>query len=210
MVTALLAVVAFAGGWFLWTFWEYVLHRWAFHEMRGIGFPSRAHLDHHARSGWYFDPVILPAWAGVVLAGWGWKRLGDVVGLPVGLAWALGAGWVVGYFFYEWHHRAAHLYAPHNRWQRWLRKSHFHHHFGHPMRNHGVTVPLWDKVFRTEDRPEVIRVPRRMALPWLVDESGEVLPEYAEDYVLVGTATLDDRVRALDKARAYANLEPTA
>jgi hypothetical protein len=201
-------VLAAAAGAFLWFFFEYVLHRFAFHEMKGKGIGSREHLNHHVRASWVFDPVILFAWFGVVLAGVGWgdaaRRLFDV---PVGIAF--GSGWVVGYFFYEWHHRQAHLRAPRNQWETWLRKHHFHHHFGHPLSNQGVTISLWDHVFGTDEDPEKVRVPRRLAMPWLLDEHGEVKPEFADDYELVGSPDLDERQAAIDRARAFANLVPT-
>ena len=76
---------------------------------------------------------------------------------------AVAVGWAAGYFFYEYQHMASHLKAPRTRYQRWLRKHHLHHHFGHPMANHGVTVPWWDRAFGTLERPEQVRVPRRMA-----------------------------------------------
>ena len=208
MITALVLFATFLGGWFLWTFVEYVLHRFAFHLMKGRGVGSRAHLDHHVHSSWRFDPLILWAWLGVVLLGWGLGSAAAALVSP-GVGWALGAGWIGGYFFYEWHHRASHLRGPRNDWEAWVRKSHFHHHFGHPLHNQGVTIPLWDKVFGTEDRPDVVRVPRRLALPWLLDDDGEIRVEYADDYVLIGSATATDaRQAGIDRARAFANLEP--
>lgn len=202
------ALVGVAAGAFTWFFFEYVLHRWAFHEMRGRGFASREHLDHHATSGWSFDPMILLAWLGVVLSGGGWAAL---VAWPLGpvVGGAFGAGWVAGYFFYEWHHRAAHLRAPRNRWEVWLRIHHFQHHFGHPMLNHGVTISLWDHVFGTNDDPDIVRVPRRFVMPWLVDADGAVREEFASRYEIVGTVDRDERQRQIDRARAYANLDPT-
>src|SRR6476646_870741 len=201
----------FAGGVFLWWFFEYVLHRFAFHAMRGVGIGSREHLNHHVHAGWNMDPLMYLVWAGVALAGVGWGFLfAWISGSPL-VGWSVGLGWALGYYFYEYEHWRAHKRAPRNAWERWLRKHHFHHHFGHPLHNQGVTVPLWDVVFRTLDQPDVVRVPRRLAMPWLVDESGEVRPEYASDYVLVGTAAAtDERQAQLDRARAYANLTPTA
>ncbi|MBK7976294.1 MAG: hypothetical protein IPK07_24505 [Deltaproteobacteria bacterium] len=54
--------------------------------------------------------------------------------------------------------------------------------------NHGVTTPLWGFVFRTHVAvTEPIRVPRRLAMPWLFARgSDELDPAYAADYVFVG------------------------
>jgi hypothetical protein len=201
-------VIAFAAGAFWWFMFEYLLHRFAFHDMKGVGVGSREHLDHHVRASWQFDPMILFAWFGVVVSGVGWGWLADTLfNRPSGIAF--GAAWTVAYFFYEWHHRAAHLRAPRNQWEVWLRIHHFHHHFGHPLSNQGVTISLWDHVFRTNEVPEKVRVPRRLVMPWLIDADGNVRPEYADDYELVGTVGLDERQAGIDKARAYANLVPT-
>jgi len=200
-------VVAFAAGAFWWFLFEYLLHRFAFHDMKGKGVGSREHLNHHVRASWTFDAMILFAWFGVVLTGFGWGWLAvDLVGRAGGITF--GAAWIVAYFFYEWHHRAAHLRAPRNQWERWLRFHHFHHHFGHPLSNQGVTISLWDHVFRTNQAPDKVRVPRRLVMPWLIDSDGNVLPEYADDYELVGTAGTDERQAGIDHARAYANLVP--
>ncbi len=121
---------------------------------------------------------------------------------------AVAAGWAVGYFFYEYQHAQAHLRAPTGPYSRWLRHHHFHHHFGHPMANHGVSVPWWDQVFGTIEQPDRVRVPRRLAMAWLVDDDGELRPEFADDYVLVGTADRDERTAALDRARAFASAAP--
>lgn len=206
-MTLLIIVAAGAAGAFWWCLFEYVLHRWAFHELRGWGIGSREHLNHHVTSGWRFDAMILLAWLGVVLTGvgWGWAA-GAVVSTAAGIGFGL--GWVAGYFFYEYHHAMAHLRAPRNRWERWLRIHHFHHHFGHPLSNHGVTIPLWDHVFGTFESPGVVSVPRRLAMVWLLDDNGEVRPEFAADYRLVGAATTDERQAGIDRARAFANLQP--
>lgn len=189
-----------------WSLGEYLMHRFAMHEAKGRGLASREHLRHHAErdsvlESWYF------AWTGVVLVGTG-LGLGAawLVG-PVGLL--LGAGWVGAYGFYDWIHWRAHRRPVANRYERFVRRHHFHHHFGHPMTNHGVTSPIWDLVFGTYvpiDGP--IRVPRRMAMRWLLDDRGEVRPEYAADYVLAGSRPWSEAQAELDHARAFANLAP--
>ena len=208
MITALSPVVPFALGWAAWTLAEYLLHRFAMHHLRGRGIMSREHLEHHVHSSWSFSVTHILSWTGMLLVGavlWfplGWWLAGPATGV------ALGVGWAAGYFFYEYQHMASHLHAPKGRYGVWMRRHHFHHHFGHPMANHGVTIPLWDRVFGTHEAPGKVRVPRRMALPWLVDEHGELLPEHTEHYVLVGSLDDSERLAKLDRARAFASLAP--
>lgn len=204
-------LLAFVVGVNLWFLFEYLLHRFAMHALHGRGIMSREHLLHHVSAGWNFTGRMLLAWAGVAIVGaLAWLPFGTwLFGLPVGVG--LAAGWVTGYAFYEWQHALAHLRGPRNRYERWLRRHHFHHHFGHPMSDHGVSIPLWDHVFRTYESPEVVSVPRRLAagLGWLLDDDGELRPEYATDYVLTGSVGTDERQAALDRARAFASVAPT-
>lgn len=206
--TASAAAAGIVGGVMLWFLAEYLLHRFAMHHLHGKGIMSREHLEHHVGSTWSFSHTHLLSWVGVVIVGavvWaplGWLLAGPAVGV------ALGAGWALGYAYYEWQHARAHLSGPGSRYGRWLRMHHFHHHFGHPMANHGVSIPLWDHVFGTYERPDRVRVPRRMALPWMLGEDGELRPELRGDYVLVGSDRTDERLAKLDRARAFASLAP--
>jgi len=205
MTTVASLLLAFSGGAFLWTFSEYLLHRW-FHTARGSNPASREHLAHHARRLYLVTAMNWLAWAGVLLVG--------LVGIPL-VAWTvlpgaeavvLGVGWVVAYFVYEWIHAANHLWEPRTTYGRWTRRSHFHHHFGAPLRNHGVTTPLWDKVFGTYDNPAQVTVPRRMAMVWLLDDAGEVRPEYRATYLVRGTRT---EIGPEEMGRPLANQVPT-
>lgn len=208
IIDLLVALVAFAAGWALWTLGEYVLHRFAMHHLHGRGIMSREHLEHHVHSSWSFSVTHLMSWAGMLLVGFGvfmpltWWLAGPVAAVP------LAVGWAVGYFFYEYQHAVAHLRAPSGRYGTWLRRHHFHHHFGHPMANHGVTTLVWDRAFGTYEVPERVRVPRRLALPWLVDDRRELHEAFRADYVLVGAANGDERTAQLDRARAFASVAP--
>lgn len=208
MTTALALLVALPLGWFLWTWAEYMLHRFAMHHLHGKGIMSREHLEHHVTSGWSFSSTHILSWTGMLLVGFlVWAPLAALlVSWTFGLGIAL--GWAVGYFFYEYQHMVSHLKPPVSRYQRLVRRHHFHHHFGAPMRNHGVSMPLWDVVFRTREQPDRVRVPRRLALPWLVDADGELRPEFAGDYVLVGARDSTDRLAQLDRVRAFASVAP--
>jgi len=208
LLTVTVAVVAFAAGAALWTLGEYVLHRFAMHHLHGKGIMSREHLEHHVHSSWGFSVTHLMSWAGMLLVGFGgWMPAVWLLAGPVP-AVAVAVGWAFGYFFYEYQHAVAHLRAPAGRYGTWLRRHHFHHHFGHPMANHGVSTLVWDKVFGTYERPERVRVPRRLALRWLVDPDGTLRPEFVRDYELVGAATSDERTAQLDRARAFASAAP--
>jgi hypothetical protein len=77
------------------------------------------------------------------------------------------------------------------------------------MANHGVTTPVWDLVFGTYERVDgAVAVPRRLAMRWLCDEHGEVRPEYAGDYRLVGTRPWSAEQGVEDRRRAFANQAP--
>lgn len=207
-----IAAVLFVAGLVAWSLGEYVIHRFVMHELRGRGLPSREHLIHHMDPENNLGRPVL-SWIGIVIVGavvfvpaGGWLATGSTGGPWVGLA--LYAGWLVGYGTYEQIHNRSHTHPPRGAYSRWVRIHHFHHHHGHPLTNHGVTSPVWDALFGTLERPTQIRVPRRHAMTWLVDGEGQVKPEYARTYRLVGPADADARLAAIDRARAFANLTP--
>lgn len=208
---AMTHVLAFVIGGLGWTLAEYLLHRFLMHSMRGRGLPSREHLTHHARRD-YFAGAPQKALFSVVVTAIMLPVAALVLGLPHALT--LQGGFIATYLFYEWLHRRAHTHGPRGRYGRWLRRHHFYHHFGHPLQNHGVTTPVWDHLFGTNVEPEVIRVPRRLAMRWLLTPEGELDPAFAADYVLVGRGPTGAAVVetpesvATDTAAAFANRVP--
>ncbi len=209
-MSVLAGALAFVVGVNLWFLFEYLLHRFAMHALHGRGIMSREHLEHHVAAGWSFDGLTLLSWLGVALVGAAvWFPVGYLIG-GLTIAIPLAAGWPVGYAFYEYEHAMCHIRPPRTRYQRWVRKHHFHHHFGKPMANHGVSVGWWDMAFATNELPDQVRVPRRMAagLGWIIDADGELRPEFAEDYVLVGHYGTDERRTGIDRAKAFASIAP--
>ena len=191
----------------LWSFLEYVLHRFAFHEARGSNYGSREHLRHHGADDTVLESWYL-SWAGVLLVSLGvLPGFGHVVGAGQ-LGWGVGLGHLIGYGFYDWIHWRAHRRPIRNAYEAAVRKHHFVHHFHAPMQNHGVTSPFWDRVFGTYVEVDVVQVPRRLAMRWLTDDEGRVRPEYAGSYALRGSRRLDDRQRAVDREVAFANEAP--
>lgn len=190
-----------------WTALEYLLHRFAMHELRGKGLASREHLKHHADVT-YFSPTskkLLSAAATTsVVLPLSWRAVGRRRSLSF-------TGGLIGmYFAYEVLHRRTHTHPPRTAYGRWMRRSHLYHHFGGPMRNIGVTTPVWDRLAGTYDDPGVVTVPRRMAPDWMLDETGELRPAYAADYVVRGTRRPDAALVARDRDDAFANRPPTA
>ncbi len=198
-------IAAIVAGAATWTAAEYGLHRFAMHSLRGRGLASREHLSHHADVT-YFSPAskkLLSAAATTVV----------VLPLATALAGRRRAiGFTVGmvgtYAGYEVAHRRIHTHPPSSAYGRWARRSHLHHHFGAPMRNHGVTTNLWDRLFGSYDDPGVVTVPRRMAPVWLLDARGEVRSEFAADYVVRGGAERDPGRARVDRSDAFANIAP--
>ena len=200
-------VVAAVAGGLTWTAAEYGLHRFAMHELRGRGLASREHLSHHADVT-YFSPASKKLLSAAATT----AAVFPLCSAVAGRRWASAfTGGMVGtYFGYEVAHRRIHTHPPRTAYGRWARRSHLHHHFGAPMRNHGVTTNVWDRLFGSYDEPGVVTVPRRMAPVWLLDDAGGLRPEFADDYVVKGGAVHDrSRVEA-DRADAFANVAPTA
>jgi sterol desaturase/sphingolipid hydroxylase (fatty acid hydroxylase superfamily) len=188
-----------------WTAAEYGLHRFAMHELRGKGLASREHLKHHADVT-YFSPASKKLLSAAGTTSVAFPTASAVMGRR--WATAFTSGMISMYFAYEVAHRRTHTHPPRNEFGRWMRRSHLHHHFGAPMRNFGVTTPVWDRVFGTYDEPGVVTVPKRMAPIWLVDAEGHVLPDFAADYVVKAGRRRDGAQAEQDRVDAFSNAAP--
>ena len=190
-----------------WSLAEYLLHRFVFHGASATRLGAGEHRRHHAQVD-YFAPwwqkALAASLATAVLL-----PLASVIGGAVsGLAFT--AGFIGMYLVYEILHRRAHTHPPRGTYGRWRRRNHFAHHFADPKRAMGVTSPVWDFVFATTLPVAKVRVPRRLAMPWLIDAQGEIWPAHVGDYELVGSARSDSRTRQADTAAAMANCRPAA
>jgi hypothetical protein len=188
-----------------WTAVEYGLHRFAMHAPRGRGLASVEHLKHHADVT-YFSPApkkVASALATTVVA---FPLAATVAGRRWATAFTFGL--IAMYFGYEVAHRRIHTHPPRNRYGRWSRRSHLHHHFGSPTRNFGVTTSVWDRLWRTYDDAGVVTVPRRMAPGWLLDPTGEVRAQFAVDYVAKGARRPEADQAERDRADAFVNVAP--
>jgi sterol desaturase/sphingolipid hydroxylase (fatty acid hydroxylase superfamily) len=182
---ALEFVAAFAAGLAGWTLLEYIIHNVLGHWPKGKTLVSAEHIKHH-KNILYFSPLPLKIRGAVPVLGGAGVLFWLAFGLPCALGGvaALSLGWTT----YETLHKSIHVNGPRTRYGRWAAKNHLYHHFMRPNRNHGVTTPLWDMVFRTHDKIDVVQVREKDLndIPWLnaAFANPEAAPAYLHDYAL--------------------------
>jgi len=153
---------------------EYIHHRFAGHAKR---IRTKIYFEHHFHHG---DPqeggvtyrekladrlplvVVLLSFIALGLAPFlEWSSVGAVI-----------AGSVAGYLYLEWIHHRMHHRLPSSAIGRWLWRYHYTHHFTSARVNFGFTSPLWDLVFRTYRRSEVVDFPRAKAPSGIAEMPG--------------------------------------
>ena len=148
-------VAFFLVGLFVWTFTEYMLHRFAFHYEPKSAWGKRIHfLTHGVHHDYPQDSKRLgmPPSVSIPLASFFFLLFFFLVG-PYSVS-PFFAGFIVGYMAYDEIHYATH-HAPFKSGV-FLKLKHHHvlHHYGNPERGYGVSSPLWDVIFGTLDEKE--------------------------------------------------------
>jgi sterol desaturase/sphingolipid hydroxylase (fatty acid hydroxylase superfamily) len=175
-------VIAALAGVLTWSLLEYFIHRFLGHHPKLRPNPFAAeHVRHHSE-GDYFAPTYKKVILAVFFLGTVTPLGVWLFGVGPGVAYSLGL--VSMYVSYEVLHRRLHTHAGVGFYGRWARRHHFHHHFGNPKMNHGVTSPLFDVVFGTREPVAQVRVPKKLAMEWLCDDSGAVHAQHAGVYSL--------------------------
>ena len=149
--------LGFLIGLFLWTFAEYMLHRFLFHHHPTTPRQERIfflfHGVHHAqpqdktRLVMPF-PVSIPLAA--VFVGLFYLILGVFLKSPQWVA-PLTAGFLVGYLAYDLTHYATHHFPMRSGYAKYIKRYHMAHHYKSPDTRFGVSSPVWDWVFKTAD-----------------------------------------------------------
>jgi sterol desaturase/sphingolipid hydroxylase (fatty acid hydroxylase superfamily) len=142
-----------AGGYVLWTLFEYWLHRLVFHFEPEQGIGARFHwIIHGVHHDHPNDPMrlVMPPAVSVPLA----ALIFLLLYLAFGSAYApaLTAGFFAGYLAYDMLHYFLHHFRPRGPVTRMLRERHMRHHFQDDTRGFGISAPYWDEVFRTSPR----------------------------------------------------------
>jgi dihydroceramide fatty acyl 2-hydroxylase len=151
-------LAAAAGGYLFWTLCEYWGHRSVFHFEPERGLGARLHwMIHGVHHDHPNDPrrLVLPPAFSIPLAFLFLGLFYVVLGSP--LAWAVAAGFYLGYVIYDSLHFALHHTNPKGRLGRRLRELHMRHHFEDHERGFGVSAPWWDIVFHTRPRQRAAR-----------------------------------------------------
>lgn len=128
-------------GLFLFSLFEYSIHRWLFHG--SVQIMAQGHLAHHKNPlGYDALPFFLPALIVLALTGV------LILVMPTNYAFLLAGAIAFGYVAYGLSHFSIHHHRFHHRLTRnWAANHHIHH--KHADTNFGVTTPLWDILFGT-------------------------------------------------------------
>lgn len=149
-MTAGTAVGLMVTGLFLWTFTEYLLHRFVFHWTNDTAFGRRFHFLAHGVHHEYpndADRLVMPLLTSVPLAIFFYSLFYFTLG--VGNAEPLFVGFGAGYLMYDGTHYAVHHFKQTTRFGKYVKRHHMlHHHMDHDG-GFGVSTPIWDLVFRT-------------------------------------------------------------
>lgn len=134
----------------VWTFFEYLFHRFVFHFTPRGKFQERVSFLFHGVHHQYPNdkkrlvmPIALSLSIGVLLFVLSTPLFGNLV-------WAYAAGFTMGYLAYDMTHYSIHHFRhPRAKWFKNLWKSHLDHHFRDSSKGYGVSSSLWDRVFGT-------------------------------------------------------------
>ncbi|GAA4333298.1 hypothetical protein GCM10023149_39980 [Mucilaginibacter gynuensis] len=139
------------GGLFVWTFVEYILHRFVFHFVPKAGWALRLHFIFHGVHHDYPSDakrLVMPPSASIPLAT-GFYFLFKWL-LPLHYANAFFPGFIIGYLVYDISHYAIHHFNFKNSFWKKIKQHHMLHHYSDPSKGYGVSSPMWDKVFRSD------------------------------------------------------------
>jgi sterol desaturase/sphingolipid hydroxylase (fatty acid hydroxylase superfamily) len=146
--------LTFLGGMFFWSFFEYCIHRFAFHFIaeseRAMKFVYLIHGNHHQYPR-DKERLFMPPVPSLILASVIFSFLFLVFSLS-GIkenVFAFFPGFMLGYLLYGSMHYAIHAWNPPFKWMKPLWRNHHLHHYKNEHMGFGVSSTLWDHVFGT-------------------------------------------------------------
>lgn len=136
-------------GMFVWTFTEYILHRFAFHYHAETAFGKRVNYILHGNHHEYprdKQRLFMPAVPSLIIASLFFFLFYLLMGKYV---FPFFPGFMLGYLLYGTMHYAIHAWNPPFKWMKPLWRNHHLHHYKHGDLGFGVSSTIWDHVFGT-------------------------------------------------------------
>ena len=146
--SGLTVALVFLAGVFVWTFVEYMLHRYIFHFINDSEWAQKFHYTVHGVHHEYpldTERLVMPPVPSIFIAAFFFGLFYLVMGTYV---YCFLPGFIIGYLAYAMIHYSIHAFKPVKGIQ-YLWRHHNIHHFQHPDKAFGVSSPLWDYIFRT-------------------------------------------------------------
>ena len=147
-----LSVLAFVGyyvlGLIIWSFTEYILHRFVFHFHPKSNWGKRIHFIFH---GVHHDyprdrlRLVMPPSASIPLALLFFFLFSLIFARPSLLAFF--PGFLTGYLIYDMMHYAMHHYNFKSSLMKRVKDHHMLHHYQDAEKGFGVSTSLWDEIF---------------------------------------------------------------
>ena len=137
------SIAFFIVGVIFFTFLEYAVHAWLFHENHPLRVFIEGHAHHHQNP---FSYDAMPFFMSAVIATIFAYLLHFI--MPTADALAIVGGMALGYFNYGIMHHIMHRREFSSKYWRYMQEFHFVHH-KKPKLNHGITTDIWDRVFGT-------------------------------------------------------------
>jgi sterol desaturase/sphingolipid hydroxylase (fatty acid hydroxylase superfamily) len=135
----------------VWSFAEYLLHRFVFHYVPHSEFGKRLHFIFHGVHHDYPSDsrrLVMPPSASLPLAVIFYFLFSVIVGRIFVAPFM--AGFLTGYLFYDITHYAIHHFNMHSKFWLAIKNHHMKHHYQDPAKGFGVSSPIWDKIIGTD------------------------------------------------------------
>ncbi len=141
----------FFAGLFVWTFAEYMLHRFVFHFVPKAEWALRIHFIFHGVHHDYPSDakrLVMPPSASIPMALILYFIFNAI--LPAHYIFGFFPGFILGYLMYDMTHYAIHHFNFKGDFWKKIKQHHMLHHYSDPSKGYGVSSPIWDKVFRSD------------------------------------------------------------
>ena len=141
--------VIFLSGMLSWTFFEYLMHRFAFHFIADNPKIQRfiyvLHGNHHEYPR-DKERLFMPPVPSLIIASLFFSLFYAMFSANVFMFFP---GFLMGYLMYGTMHFAIHAWNPPYKWMKPLWRNHHLHHYKNEHQGFGVSTTLWDRVFGT-------------------------------------------------------------